>query len=81
MNFILTGAAHLLDDASNTSTGIDTLAQGVVSSVTEKVSMSQVAGVVGIIIGAGIVSIFAWKFGRKAYRYIKNALSGKNANV
>lgn len=83
MNFILTGAAHLLDDASipTTSTGIDTLAQGVVSSVTEKVSMTQVAAVVGIIIGTGIVSIFAWKFGRKAYRYIKNALSGKNANV
>lgn len=67
-------------DANVTGT-IGEMADGVISSVTGKVTMAQVASTVGVIIAAGIVSIFAWKFGRKAYAFIKNALSGKNGRV
>lgn len=61
--------------------GLSEMANGVINSVTGKITMTQVASTVGIIIAAGIVSIFAWKFGRKAYAFIKNALSGKNGRV
>lgn len=71
-----------MDGSTTTAAnGVAEIANGVITSVTGKVTMAQVASTVGIIIGAGIVSIFAWKFGRKAYTFIKNALSGKNGRV
>lgn len=71
-----------MDGSTTTAAnGVAEMANGVITSVTGKVTMAQVASTVGIIIGAGIVSIFAWKFGRKAYTFIKNALSGKNGRV
>lgn len=71
-----------MDGSTTTAAnGIAEMTNGVITSVTGKVTMAQVASTVGIIIGAGIVSIFAWKFGRKAYAFIKNALSGKNGRV
>lgn len=71
-----------MDGSTTTTTeGIAEMANGVITSVTGKITMAQVASTVGIIIAAGIVSIFAWKFGRKAYAFIKNALSGKNGRV
>lgn len=71
-----------MDGSTTTAAnGVAEIANGVITSVTGKVTMAQVASTVGIIIGAGIVSIFAWIFGRKAYAFIKNALSGKNGRV
>lgn len=54
---------------------------GVMGGVTSNITLADVATVVAAIVGAGIVAIFAWKFGRKGFQFIKNALSGKNGNV
>ena len=73
----------LLDNGVTTpSTGsMKDFVSGVMSGVTSNITLADVAAVVAAIVGAGIVGIFAWKFGRKGYQFIKNALSGKNGNV
>lgn len=50
-------------------------------SITSNVSLTTVASVVAAIIAAGIVAIFAWKFARKGYAFVKNALSGKGGKI
>lgn len=54
---------------------------GVIGGVTSNITLTQVAAVLAAIIGAGIVAIFAWKFARKGYAFVKNALSGKGGRV
>ena len=64
-----------------TSQSIKTFVETVIGGVTSSITLTDVAGVVAAIIGAGIVAIFAWKFARKGYAFIKNALSGKGGRV
>ncbi len=61
--------------------GVGEFVSGISTAITEKITLSMVATTVASIIGAGIVGIFAWKFARKGYNFVKNALSGKNGNV
>ena len=65
-------------EGSGTGDGMLQFVKDVAGSVTSNVSLTQVAGILTAIIGAGIVAMFAWKFGRKGYGFVKNALSGKN---
>lgn len=53
----------------------------IIGSVTSEISLTTVATTVGVIVAGGIVSIFAWKFGRKGYAFVKNALSGKGGKI
>lgn len=64
-----------------TTDSIKTFVETVIGGVTTHITLTDVAGVVAAIIGAGIVAIFAWKFARKGYAFIKNALSGKGGRV
>lgn len=63
------------------SDGIKSFVEGVLGGVTSNISLATIATVVAAIIGAGIVAIFAWKFARKGYAFVKNALSGKNGKI
>lgn len=49
-----------------------------IGAVTKEVDLAQIAAVVALIIGGGILAIFAWKFARKGYKFVTNALSGKS---
>lgn len=64
-----------------TATSIKDFVSGVTGGVTSNITLADVGIVVASIIGAGIISIFAWKFARKGYAFVKNALSGKAGKV
>lgn len=64
-----------------TSSGITEFVNTVIQGVTSNISLTDVAAVVAAIISAGILAIFAWKFARKGYAFVKNALSGKGGRV
>ena len=53
----------------------------ITGAVTSAVSLSDIAAIVGVIIAAGIGAIVAWKFGRKGYNYLKNALTGRGGKI
>lgn len=59
------------------TSSITTFVQSVIGGITSNITLTDVAAVLVAIIGAGIVAIFAWKFARKGYQFVKNALSGK----
>ena len=63
------------------SSGITEFVQTVIGGVTDNITLTDIAAVVAAIIGAGIIAMFAWKFARKGYAFIKNALSGKGGKV
>ena len=63
------------------TTGVAEFVTSVIGGVTSSISLTTVAAVLASIIGAGIVSIFAWKFARKGYAFVKNALSGKGGKI
>ena len=63
------------------ATSIKDFVSGVTGGVTSNITLADVGIVVASIIGAGIISIFAWKFARKGYAFVKNALSGKAGKV
>ena len=46
-----------------------------------EITLAEVATVIAAIIAAGIVAIFAWKFARKGFAFVKNALSGKGGKI
>lgn len=69
---------YLLENEVSTMTP-KAFTEGIISNVTSTVSLADVAGIVGVIIVAGLGSVVAWKFGRKAYNFIKNAIMGKGA--
>lgn len=71
----------MLAEVTQDSTTIKDFVSSVMGGVTSNVSLTQVAAVIAAIIGAGIVAIFAWKFARKGYNFVKNALSGKGGRV
>lgn len=64
-----------------TGTGMSEFVTAVIGGVTGEITLTTVASVVAAIIGAGIVAIFAWKFARKGYAFVKNALSGKGGRI
>ena len=63
------------------ATSIKDFVSGVTGGVTSNITLADVGIVVASIIAAGIISIFAWKFARKGYAFVKNALSGKAGKV
>lgn len=66
---------------TTTTTGMAEFVSGIIAGVTGEITLTTVASVVASIIGAGIVAIFAWKFARKGYNFVKNALSGKGGKI
>ena len=68
-------------DGTEVTTGMAEFVSSVIGSVTGEITLTTVATVVGSIIGAGIVAIFAWKFARKGYAFVKNALSGRGGRI
>lgn len=63
------------------SNAIKSFVEGIMGGVTSNITLTDIGLVVAAIIAAGIVSIFAWKFARKGYAFVKNALSGKAGKV
>lgn len=61
--------------------GMSEFVTAIIGGVTGEITLTTVATVVAAIIGAGIVAIFAWKFARKGYTFIKNALSGQGSRI
>lgn len=61
--------------------GMNEFVSGIIAGITGEITLATIASVVAAIIGAGIVSIFAWKFARKGYQFVKNALQGKNGKI
>lgn len=72
---------HLISVAEVQATGLKDFVDGVIGGVTSNITMATVAEVLAAIISAGILAIFAWKFARKGYAFVKNALSGKGGKV
>lgn len=66
---------------TTTTTGMAEFVSGIIAGVTGEITLTTVASVVASIIGAGIVAIFAWKFARKGYNFVKNALSGRGGKI
>lgn len=64
-----------------TGAGMSEFVSSIIAGVTGEITLTTVATVVASIIGAGIVAIFAWKFARKGYAFVKNALSGKGGRI
>lgn len=69
------------EEETPVTNGLAEFVDGIIESVTSAVSLTQVATVVAAIIGAGIVAIFAWKFARKGYAFVKNALAGRGGRI
>ena len=57
--------------------GMQEFVTAIIAGITGEITLTTVATVVASIIGSGIVAIFAWKFARKGYAFVKNALSGR----
>lgn len=72
---------HVISVAEVQATGLKDFVDGVIGGVTSNITMATVAEVLAAIISAGILAIFAWKFARKGYAFVKNALSGKGGKV
>ena len=60
---------------------IKAFVESVIGGVTSNITISDVATVLAAIIGAGIVAMFAWKFGRKGFAFLKNVLSGRAGKI
>lgn len=72
------GRLFLLGEVTNPTGGdAKTFVDSIIAGVTGQITLAQVATIIAAIIAAGIVAIFAWKFARKGYAFVKNALSGK----
>ena len=73
----------LIGDATSggNATAIKDFINGVTGGITSNITLADIGTVVAAIIGAGIIAIFAWKFARKGYAFVKNALSGKAGKV
>lgn len=75
------GNLLLVADATENQTAIKDFVSGIMTGVTSNITLADVGIVVASIIAAGIVAIFAWKFARKGFAFVKNALSGKAGKV
>lgn len=63
------------------SNGMSEFVDSIISSVTDAVSLADVALIVGAIISAGAVFIITWKFARKGFAFVMNALSGRGGKI
>lgn len=63
------------------SNGMLAFVEAAMGGVTTNVNLTMIAAVVAAIIGAGVLSMFAWKFARKGYHFVKNALAGRNGKI
>lgn len=70
-----------MTETEETTAGMLEFVESIFGAITSEISLTTVAGVIAAIIGAGIVAIFAWKFARKGYAFVKNALSGRNGKI
>lgn len=68
-------------DGQTTPNVVKSFVESVLGGVTGSISLTDIATVIAAIIGAGIVAIFAWKFARKGYAFVKNALSGRGGKI
>ncbi len=64
-----------------TSDGGLSFVKSIIDSVGAQVNLGLVAGVIGAIITAGVVAVVAWKFARKGYKFVINALSGRSGQI
>lgn len=64
-----------------TSLGMKEFVESIIAGITGTITLTEVATVIAAIIGAGILAIFAWKFARKGFAFVKNALSGKAGKI
>lgn len=55
--------------------------QAILTALSSEISLTAVAGIVAAMIASGAVAIFAWKFGRKGFAFLKNALSGRGGRI
>lgn len=75
MLYRLLAIADVADDS------ISSFVTGLMEGISSKITLAQVGTVVASIVSAGIVAVFAWKFGRKGLAFLKNALSGRSGRV
>ncbi len=76
------GRLFLLGEVTNpTGADIKTFVDSIIGGVTGQITLAQVATVIAAIIAAGIVAIFAWKYARKGYKFIKDALSNGGGKI
>lgn len=68
---------HLLEGTAS-NVAVSDMFTGIKTAVFDNVSFGDIVGVVALIVGATIVMILAWTYGRKAYTAIVNALKGKS---
>lgn len=74
----LTGAMLFLAEAVGDVSSIQTFIDAIISAVTSNINLTIVATALASIIAAGLGAMVAWKFARKGYNYVKNALTGKS---
>lgn len=63
--------------ATPTANDAKSFVDSIIAGITGQITLAQVATIVAAIIAAGIVAIFAWKYARKGYAFVKDALSGR----
>lgn len=66
---------------TTTSTTISGFVNSIISAITSNITIADIGTVVAVIVGAGIVAIFAWKMARKGFAFIRNSLSGKSGKL
>lgn len=71
----------LIAEVTADTNQIKSFVEGVMGGVTSNITLADVGVVVAAIIAAGIVSIFAWKYARKGFKFVKDALAGKAGHV
>lgn len=71
----------LMTEGATSGVGMSEFVSSVMGAITAEITLTTVATVVASIIGAGIVAIFAWKFARKGYAFVRNALSGRGGRI
>lgn len=77
---IMLSKLSLLAEATGDTNAAKDFVDAIISSVTSNISLTMVATIVGAIIAAGIVAVVGWKYARKAYRFIKNAITGREGS-
>lgn len=71
----------LIGEVTENQTAIKDFVSGIMGGITSNITLADVGIVVAAIITAGIIAIFAWKFARKGFAFVRNALSGKAGKI
>lgn len=76
------GKLFLLGEVTNpTGDSAKSFVDSIIAGVTGQITLTQVATIIAAIIATGIIAIFAWKYARKGYKFVRDALAGKNPGV